>query len=111
MTTKIYQLNRVCFWIAIVAAIVSMVFAAGIPWDSDQNGVYKEFDKVSPDIMYSNAVAGVDQTSNKTYVARGYVLTKFMSGFVEQVNLLWTVTFLLLALILQIASFKMKYTE
>ena len=46
MNKILLKLNRICFWVVVVAAITSMVGAAGLPLVGSGNEVYAEFDKV-----------------------------------------------------------------
>ena len=115
MNRILLKLNRVCFWIVVVAALTSMVGATGLPFVSQTGEIYSEFDKVNPERIYSSAVADIEDVRannrnniNKTYVARAYVLTKTMASMSEQLALLWAVSFILLGILLQYSYYHLR---
>ena len=115
MNKILLKLNRICFWVVVVAAITSMVGAAGLPLVGCGNEVYAEFDKVNPERIYSIAVADIEDVRtnnrsniNKTYVARAYVLTKTMTSMSDQLALLWTISFTLIGILLQYSYYQMR---
>ena len=115
MNKILLKLNRICFWVVVVAAITSMVGAAGLPLVGSGNEVYAEFDKVNPERIYSSAVADIEDVRtnnrsnfNKTYVARAYVLTKTMTSMSDQLALLWTISFTLIGILLQYSYYQMR---
>jgi len=115
MNKILLRLNRVFFWIVVVAGLTSMVGATGLPLVSSNGEIYSEFDKVNPERIYSSAVADIGdvQTNNraninKTYVARAYVLTKTMASMTEQLALLWAISFILIGILLQYSYYQMR---
>ena len=115
MNKTLLRLNRACFWVVVVAAVTSMVGAAGLPLIGSGDDVYTEFDKVDPERIYSSAVADIEDVRtnnraniNKTYVARAYVLTKTMASMSEQLALLWAISFGVIGILLQYSYYQMR---
>ena len=115
MNKILLKLNRICFWVVVVAEITSKVGAAGLPLVGSGNEFYAEFDKFNPERIYSSAVADIEDVRtnnrsdiNKTYVARAYVLTKTMTSMSDQLALLWTISFTLIGILLQYSYYQMR---